>query len=169
MKSWFVYIGFVVGLILNSCSGGYSFTGGDVGDAKTVSVQLFDYQADLVQPQLSQILTDAMRDIFVQQTPLGLVDEIGDLAFEGAITDYQIQPLNAQASDLGAVAQNRLTVEVNVIFTNKLEPKKSFEKRFSRYVDFPAEADFNSQEEELLDQVTTELSENILNEAIGDW
>jgi len=155
--------------ITSGCSGTYSFTGGDVGEAKTVSVQLFQNYADLVQPQLSQKLTDAVRDIFVQQTPLRLVDETGDLAFEGSITDYRITPLNAQASDIGAVAQNRLTVVVNVIFTNKLEPKKSFEKRFSRYADFPAEADFSSEEERLLDQITSELSENILNEAIGDW
>ncbi len=155
--------------VLSSCSGGYSFTGGDVGEAKTVSIQLFQNYADLVQPQLSQKLTDAIRDIFVQQTPLRLVNEQGDMAFEGSVIDYRIEPLNVQASDIGAVAQNRLTVVVNVIFTNRSKPKKSFGKNFSRYVDFPAEADLSSQEEVLLDQVTAELSENILNETIGDW
>lgn len=154
---------------ITACSGGYSFTGGDVGDAKTVEIAFFPNYAELIKPQLSQIFTEKLRDIFVQQTPLNLVDRNGDLQFEGSIVSYTITPLGAQASDIGAVAQNRLTVDVNVIFTHNLEEDKSFERRFSRFVDFDANQDINQIEQELHDQVSQELSENILNGAIGNW
>ncbi len=159
----FLIIGF-----LSAC-GGYSFTGGDVGNAKTVSIDFFPNNADLVQPQLSPQFTEKLRDIFVQQTPLNLQERGGDLHFEGSVTDYRIEPINAQADDFGAVAQNRLTVVVNVIFTNKLEPEKSFEQRFSRFADFDASEDFSAVEGQLIDQITQELSENILNQSIGNW
>lgn len=156
-------------LLLNACSGGYSFTGGDVGDAKTISIQNFPNNAELVKPELSQIFSEKLRDIFVQQTPLELVSRGGDLQFSGEIRRYSIDPINAQASNLGAVAQNRLTVEVNVIYINELEPDKGFERSFSRFVDFDANQDINAIEVELHDQVAQELAENILNQSIGNW
>lgn len=151
------------------CTGGYSFTGGDTGTSETVSVDFFPNNSNLVQPELSQKFTEALKDIFVRQTNLELKSRNGDLQFEGAITDYNVQPINAQASDLGAVAQNRLTVRVNVIFTNTTDPKKDFEKSFSRFADFDSSKNLSDVESELIDQITAELAENILNAAIGDW
>jgi len=149
--------------------GGYSFTGFDPGDAKTLNIDFFPNNADLVKPEFSQIFTEKLRDIFVQQTPLELVQRNGDMQFSGSITRYRIEPINAQASDLGSVAQNRLTVDVNVIFVNTKAPDKGFEERFTRFVDFDADQDINAIEDELHDQVSQELAENILNRAIGDW
>lgn len=155
--------------LFTACSGGYSFTGGDVGDAETISIAFFQNNAELVEPGLSQLFTESLRDIFVQQTSLELVDNNGDLQFRGSITDYRIEPINVQASDVGSVAQNELTVTVNVIFTNKTEEDKSFERSFNRSVQFPANENFNSLQDELFEQVTQELSENILNQSIGNW
>ena len=159
---------FVLFLALAGC-GAYSFTGGDVGNAKTVSIQFFPNYAELVKPQFSQTFTEKLRDIFIQQTPLELVDRNGDLQFEGSIISYSIEPLNAQAGAAANVAQSRLTVVVNVIYTNSLEPQKSFEQKFNRFVDFDANANISSIEATLHDQVSQELSENILNQAIGNW
>lgn len=153
---------------LSSC-GSYSFTGGDVGDAKTVSIDFFPNYADIVQPTLSQTFTEKLRDIFLQQTPLELVQNGGDLHFEGSIVDYSIKPISAQASEIGQVAKNRLTITVNVIYVNKLDDKKSFEQRFSKFADFDANAELSQVEGELIDQITQELSENILNTSIGNW
>jgi hypothetical protein len=161
-------LAFLLLLSLAAC-GGYSFTGGDVGNAKTVSIQFFPNYADLIKPQFSQTFTEKLRDIFVQQTPLELVERNGDMQFEGSIIAYTIEPLNVQAGNEVNVAQNRLTVVVNVIFTNELEPTKSFEQKFNRFVDFDANTDINAVEEELHNQVSRELSENILNQAIGNW
>ncbi len=158
---------------LTACGGGYSFTGADVGEAKTVTIDLFPNNADLVNPQLSQNFTEKLRDNFVQQTPLSLTPSGGDLLFQGSITDYVITPINAQANgnDVlgGNVAQSRLTIGVNVIYTNRIYPKKSFERRFTRFADFDSSVDLSQVEEQLVEQITQELSENILNAAIGNW
>ncbi len=161
-------------VFLTACgSGGYSFTGGDIGDAKTISIAFFANNADLVQPQLSQIFTEKLRDIYLQQTRLELVKNSGDMEIEGSIVGYDIQPLNAQAADPNSftqqVAQTRISVTVNVIFTNQKEPEKSFEQRFNRFADFNADQEISAVEVELLNQISQELSENILNQSIGNW
>jgi hypothetical protein len=159
--------------LFSSCGGGYSFTGADVGEAQTVTVDFFPNNADLVNPQLSQSFTEKLRDNFVQQTPLELNESGGDLLFQGTITDYVITPINAQAGGDnvlgGTVAQSRLTIGVNVIFTNRVDPDKSFERRFTRFADFDSNVDLSQVEDELVEQITQELSENILNAAIGNW
>lgn len=159
--------------ILMACNGGYSFTGADVGEAETVSIDFFDNNADLINPQLSQIFTETLRDNFVQQTPLELRSSGGDLQFEGSITEYTITPINAQSTQgdlLGSgSAQNRLTVSVQVNFTHSLTPDKSFDQRFSRFADFDSNADLSQVEDELVRQISQELAENILNTAIGNW
>src|SRR5690606_1255374 len=104
-----------------------------------------------------------------RQTSLELVERGGDLHFEGTITGYDVKPINAQSSDIGQVAANRLTITVNVIYTNKLEEKKGFEQSFSRFADFDANVDLSQASATLIDQITKELAENILNQSIGSW
>ena len=70
-------------LLLSSC-GIYSFSGASIpAEAKTVSVQYFPNNAQLVNPLLSNTLTNALNDIFVNQTTLQSVAQNGDLALEG--------------------------------------------------------------------------------------
>lgn len=158
----------VYGLLLG-CSGGYSFTGGDVGDAETIKVAYFSNYAELVKPQLSQTFTEELRDIFVRRTSLSQTSGSADMEISGSIVGYSITPVSAEASEIGSVSKNRLKIEVNVIFTNNLQPDKSFERRFSAFEDFGANANLSQVEDELHSQISERLSENILNQAIGDW
>jgi len=152
---------------LSACTGGYSFTGGNIGDAKTVSIANFPNYAELFQPNLSLTFSESLRNIFVQQTRLTLVTFEGDLHFEGEILKYFIDPINAQAD--AQVAQNRLTIVVSVRFSNKTDETKDFEKSFSRFADFPGNTNLIDVEEALIQQINTQLSEDILNAAIANW
>lgn len=160
---------FIIALVLGAtaCTGGYTFTGGDVGDAKTISVSNFPNYSELFQPNLSLTFTEAVRDIFVQQTRLELVSREGDLQLEGEITDYKVDPVNAQAD--ATVAQNRLTITVQVRFTNTLDEAKNYDRRFSRYRDYDASQNLADVEEALIAEINQELAENILNAAIANW
>ena len=76
-------------LMMVGCTGGYSFTGASIPpDAKTISIQNFPNYASMVNPQLSQVLTDGLRNAFSSQTSLNLVDYDGDLDIKGEITNY---------------------------------------------------------------------------------
>jgi len=50
---------------------------------------------------------------------LNLTGSNGDLLYEGEITEYRITPMTATADQ--KAAQNRLTISVNVRFSNKIK------------------------------------------------
>ena len=145
-----IFLYSLLGLLLGSC-GIYNFTGGSTGDAKTFQVNFFRNDAPLVEPGLDRDFTIALQDLINNQTNLSLTDRNGDLVYEGEIVEFNITPMTATAGQ--TAAQNRLTIGVNVRFTNHTEEKKDFEKRFSFYYDYPAAAQLSSVKGEAFTQI----------------
>jgi len=148
--------------------GPYSFTGGNTGDAKTIQIDFFPNQAPLVEPVLTQRFTNDLQDLFTRQTNLTLTNSNGDLYFSGEITGYRITPMSGTSNQ--TAAQNRLTVSVNVRFVNKLEEKDDFEKTFSFYSDFDANAQLSgSVLETALDKILERIIQDIFNASVAKW
>jgi hypothetical protein len=155
-------------VLLHSGCGVYSFTGASIPPgAKTVSITYFINNSSLVEPTLSQSLTDALRDRFIQQTPLSLVTENGDLQLEGIITDYSTRPVAIQGNETAAL--NRLTIQVKVKYTNLIEPDKDFESTFTRYEDYPSNQDINQVKDALIPTINDALVDDIFNKAVVNW
>jgi len=153
--------------LLTSC-GVYSFTGASIPpEAKTISVQYFPNKAQLVEPTLSAVFTDALRDQFTRQTNLEMVNRNGDLALEGEIVGYKTTPVAIQGDQTSAL--NRLTITVNVRFVNVYEPSKNFEQKFSQYLDYASDADYNAVKADLILGITEMLTTDIFNKAVINW
>lgn len=154
-------------LLLNNC-GIYTFSGASIpAEAKTVSVQYFPNNAQLVNPLLSNTITNALNDMFVNQTTLQSVAQNGDLALEGEITGYTTAPIAITGNQTAAM--NRLTVTVNVRFTNKYDESKNFEQSFSQYQDYPSNQDLSAVQDVLVEQIVQDLCEDIFNKAVVNW
>jgi len=161
-------IGIFFLLILASGCGVYSFTGASIPpEAKTISVQYFQNRAPLIEPTLSAYFTDALRDMFVNQTNLNMIDRNGDLAIDGEIVDYKTTPVAIQSDQTSAL--NRLTVTVNVRFVNKFEPDKDFEQKFTQYKDYSSDTDLSTVKDELISEITEMLTTDIFNKAVINW
>jgi hypothetical protein len=159
---------FFVLILFSSGCGVYSFTGASIPPgAKTISVQYFPNRAQLVEPTLSSYFTDALRDKFVNQTTLNMIDRNGDLSVEGEITDYKTSPVAIQGDQTAAL--NRLTITVNVRFVNKLEPEKDFEQKFTQYKDYPSDTDLSTIKDDYIDEITDMLTTDIFNKAVVNW
>jgi hypothetical protein len=155
-------------LILNSCKVEYKFTGASISpQVKTITIQYFQNRASLVQPGLSQELTDALIDKCKAQTKLSFINGIGDVNFDGEITDYNTKPLTVGAD--AKAAMNRFTIAVKVKFTNAVEPEYSYEKTFSRYQDYDSNRNLSDVEKVLVDEIVKQLVEDIFNEAFVNW
>jgi hypothetical protein len=168
LKNFFV-IALILGIVLISgCKVTYSFTGASISaDVKTISIQYFQNRASLVQPGLSQTITDALTDKCKAQTSLSFVKGLGDVNFEGEITDYNTRPLTVAAD--AQAATNRFTITVKVKFTNSVQPEYSFEQSFSRYEDYNSNLDLSQVEKELSDKIVDLLVEDIFNKAFVNW
>jgi len=158
-------------LIITSISlscGIYKFNGGSTGDAKTIQVDFFPNQAALIEPQLSQRFTQDMQDLFLRQTNLDLTASGGDLRFEGEITGYRVNPMSATSQQ--TAAQNRLTITVNVRFYNRLKEEDDFEKQFSFYSDFDANAQLTGGVlDAALEEILERIIQDIFNASLGNW
>lgn len=155
-------------LLLMACSGGYSFSGASIPPgAKSISVKTFPNYASTVNPQLSQKLTEDLRNLFSSQTSLNVVNSDGDLQISGEITDYRTQASALSSGD--EVAMNRLTITIKVKFVNNFDPDADFEQSFSRYKDYNAQRDFASVESSLVEQIVNELVEDVFNKSVVNW
>jgi hypothetical protein len=157
-------------IFLYSCKIGYSFTGASIApDVKTVSIKTFQNVAPLAQPTLSQTFTESLKDIFLTQTNLSLVEKGGDLHFEGKITGYSVAPVAIQGNQVSTASLNRLTITVQVKFINTKDEKQNFEQSFSRFADFDASRNLASVENELTKDINSQLSQDIFNKAVTNW
>jgi hypothetical protein len=158
-----------------SCKVNYGFKGITIPlGAKTISVAMFQNQADLTAPVEPQLLTQKLRDAVSSQTNLGLLKNGGDLLFEECrITKYLTTPQSIAAATSTTVDQaalNRLTVTIKINFVNKLDETKSFtDKEFTRYFDYPAVQSLSAIEGPALDQINRQLTEDIFNAAFNNW
>lgn len=151
-----------------SCSMKYSFTGASISpETKTVSVQYFTNVSPQINPSLSQLLTESIKDKFVSQTSLVVMQRDADMNFEGQITDYRVSPV-AITSDQYA-SQNRLTITVQVKFTNKKNPELNYSKSFSQYEDFPGNQQLIQVESTLSKEIVDKLVDEIFNAAVANW
>ncbi|MFY7839635.1 MAG: LptE family protein [Lacibacter sp.] len=159
------YLVLLTSYILSSC---YSFKDVSIEpEAKTVRISYIDNRARIINPNLSQRLTDKLRQKVVNQTRLTQTNnDEAHYDISGQITDYYVTTSgisNQQA------ATNRLNVTVHIIFKNRIDDKKSFETDFTRNFDFSASLSLNQAEASLTDLVVQNLTDEIFNRIFSNW
>jgi len=155
-------------VFLNSCRINYSFSGVSLSpQIKTYSVYYFPNRARLVNPALSQLLTEELKTKLQRKSPLKETAENGDLVFEGIIEDYEVKPMSIQKGD--AAAQNRLTISIKVKYTNSVDTSQSFERSFSGYEDFDSSLNWNDVEDEIVPIIVDKILEDLFNATIANW
>lgn len=159
---------FLIAGIVDSCKISYSFTGANISpDVKTFSVYYFPNRARLVNPLLSQLFTEALREKLQRQTSLNETAENGDLIFEGQITGYDVRPMSIQKDDMAAL--NRLTISVSVRYTNNTDNEQSTERTFSAFEDFDSTSSLSDVEDGLVPEIINKLTEDIFNATLANW
>ena len=175
MKMKRKYFSWLLSLVIVAAMSGcgvaikYSLSGASIPpDARTFSVAYFPNNAPMVAPTLSTTLTEALRDKFSRQTRLQQVDEGGDFAFEGEITNYSSTTASVSSGDYAL--QNRLTITVKVTFTNAIDQTLSFNnKSFSSYADYDSSQLLLDVQDQLIEEIVEKLVNDIYMAAAGNW
>lgn len=157
-------------LLLSGCGVAikYSLSGASIPpDAKTFSVAYFPNNATMVSPILSSTLTEALVDMFSRRTRLQQVEEGGDFAFEGEITNYTSVTASVSSDDYAVL--NRLTITVSVRFTNAIDETKSWSKSFSAYEDYDSTQLLTEVEGTLIPDIVDKLVTDIFMASASDW
>ena len=167
-QMWIRVILFVLAPLFLAGCGVYSFTGASIPpQAETISVQYFPNHASTIQPRLSQYFTEELQNKFLQQTNLQMVDDTGELHFQGSITGYDTEPVAIGGDDRAAL--NRLTITVRVEYFNDFDEEAEFARTFSRYYEYDSQRSLAEVEDEAMESITGELVDDIYNEAFVNW
>ncbi len=168
MIRYFKVFLFLFLLGLSGCSIHVTLSGASIDEnLKTFSVQYFNNRAAIINPLLSQKLTELMKERVMSESRLVLVNGVGDVDFSGEITGYTIRPMAIKEDAVSA--QSRLTITLKVRYKNKVDPKKNWESTFSAYQDYASERNISEVEGELTSLIIDQLTENIFNRAFSDW
>lgn len=168
MKRILVYLAAAALLCGCGVSIKYSLSGASIPpDAKTFSVAYFPNNATMVSPILSSTLTDALVDIFSRRTRLQQVEEGGDFAFEGEITNYTSVTASVSSDDYALL--NRLTITVKVRFTNALDESMSFNRTFTAYEDYDSTQLLTEVEGRLIPEIVDKLVTDIFMASASNW
>ena len=154
-------------LLVASC-GIYSFTGTSIQpDVKTITIPYVEYKALRVNPSLAGDLTEALQEKFRKLTRLEQVDQDGDLELVTEVTGYDIKTAAVTADE--QAAQNRLTVNVKITFTNRKYPEDDVSQSFSAYEDYDSTQSLDAVEAGLCETIIDKLVEDIFNATVAQW
>lgn len=159
-----VYVALFTG---NSGCNIYKFNEATIPDSiKTVKLNQILNKAQYINPQISQKLSDKLRQKIVGQTRLSQTNnDNADWEINGTITQYSF---STSAISNQQVATNRLTVGVHITLNNrKADDVKEYD--VSRSFEFKGNQSFQQAEATLMDEMTRTLTDEIFNKLFSNW
>lgn len=168
-KSVHVLVPAVVLLLVCACSIQYKFNGASINydKIKTIQIDEFPLRTSFVWAPMRSIFNNALTDVFARQTRLTQVKRKGDLRIAGEIVGYD--QINKGISTEGYASQVQLRMTVNVRFTNNKNHTQDFERRFSATTQYNSSLSLNSVQQELVEQMTQDIVDQIFNATVASW
>lgn len=136
---------------------------------KTFSVKTLDNNAPNTPISYAAQLSEKLKDGLQNNTRLLLNPETGkgEVYIEGVISNYTITPVAIQEGDNSA--KNRLTVSVQfTIFVSAPEEDK-IALTTTRFVDYDSNTDLATAESTLLEEVSTQIVQDVINKLLSNW
>ena len=164
---WMVML--VVLTALSACQITLTFNGASIDYTKIKSISIADFNnvAELIHPPLAQAFSEHVRDKYTKQTRLRLLKSGGDLHLEGEITGYMLTPMAVGQDSFSA--ETKLTLTVNVRFSNSKNQEEDFEKQYSVFRMFDSNLMITDVQDQLLAEMTEEIADNIYNDTVARW
>ena len=134
---------------------------------KTIDISEFPIRAALVYPPLQQTFENKLLDYVTRQTRLQEVDGPADIELTGEITGYSLSP-QAVGTDAYAT-ETRLTITVRVKYTDNKNPANNLDQTFSAYRQFSSSLMLTDVQDDLCNQISEELVNQIFNATLGNW
>ncbi|MDO4163504.1 MAG: LptE family protein [Bacteroides sp.] len=159
------------GLAVYSCKiqiGLAPITSIDYNKVKTISITDFENHATYVYGPLAVEFNQTLRDMFIQQTRLKVVDTGGDLELSGEITGYA--QTNEAVDASGYSSKVRLTLTVKVTYVNNTNHEEDFtDQQFSAYQTYDATESLTSVQDGLITIMVDDITEQIFNSTVANW
>ena len=148
--------------LVNSCSmklGLAPISSIDYTKVKTISIADFQNRAEYVYAPLATEFNQKMKDMFIQQTRLQLVNSGGDLEIDGEITGYNQYNESVDASGYSS----------KVRYTNNTNHEEDFEQQFSAFQTYDSSKLLTEVQDQLITLMVKDIAEQIFNATVANW
>ena len=156
-------------LIVNSCSikvGLAPISSIDYSKVKTVSIADFQNRAEYVYAPLATEFNQGLKDLFIRQTRLSLVN--GNAEIDGEITGYN--QYNEAVDASGYSSKVKVTLTVKVSFVNNTDHKDDFtDQQFSAFQTYDSSKLLTEVQDELIKLMVKDITEQIFNATVANW
>lgn len=164
---------FVFVVLLSSCAGAslFKLNGGtiDYTQIKTLSISPILNDAGQGPPTITINATEKLREFYLRNTRLGLVQAGGDMQIEGRIVGYEVIPVAPQGGSQVATIQ-RLQIKMEVTYYNAVDEEASFDdKVYTQFEDFEQNQTLAQVEEQLVEIILDRIVFDIFNDTAGNW
>lgn len=156
-------------LLCAACTISYKFNGAsiDYTTTKTIQIDNFPLRSAYVWAPMQNIFQNKLTDLYTTQTKLRLVKKNGDLQLAGEITGFD--QFNKGISSNGYSSQVQLKMTVNVRFVNNKNHAEDFERQFSATTEYDSSQQLTSVQEDLVTQMTKDITDQIFNATVANW
>ena len=161
----------ISGIVLYSCSikiGLAPISSIDYTKVKTISIADFENHADYVYAPLAIEFNQKLKDMYIQQTSLRLVDSGGDLEISGEIIGYN--QYNEAVDASGYSSKVKLTLTVKVSYVNNTNHEEDFtDQQFSAFQTYDSSQLLTSVQDGLITVMVKDIAEQIFNSTVANW
>lgn len=138
---------------------------------KTFTLKTLDSNAPNAPLSYPAQLSEAVKDGIQNSTRLLIIDisksDDNTVDIEGVINSYNVTPIALQDND--NASQNRLTISVNFDIYYKLPEAGEMKMTSTRFVDYDSGQDLGSVEAQLLEEINTQIVQDIINKLLSNW
>ena len=168
--AWLLLVPCALYLVSLSACGIYRFneaSGGVPDSIKTVRVNTIENHARYINPQLSQKLTDKLKQKIVSQTKLTQTNnDNADWEISGEIKDYSVTTSGISQQQ---VSINRLNVTVQISLFKRKQNIQLDPFVITKNFDFSSNLTLQAAEAQLTDEIIRNLTDEIFNRIFSDW
>ena len=114
-------------------------------------------------------LSEKLKDGIQNNTRLSLATKLSDaeVQIEGQILNYQVNPIAIENGD--NASKNRLSLSVQFIINTTLPEEQAITLTSTRFADFEATTNLSSVENELLENITEQIVQDLINKLMSNW
>ena len=167
-----IFIFILLMFLLTSCwpsSVSFVDSGSMPQEWKTFYVHTLSNSAPNVSLSYPVTLSEAIKDGVQNNTRLLLnnAPDKAEVEIQGTITNYSITPIALQEGD--NASQNRLNVSVNFEILIHAPEESEMKLVSSRFIDYNSNTDLATVESQLLEEVNTQIVQDLINKLLSNW
>lgn len=114
-------------------------------------------------------LSEKIKDGVMNNTRLLLSSSVdkAQVQIEGSVTGYSVSPIALQEGD--NAAQNRLTISARFTIYITEPEEEQMTLNSTRFVDYNSSQDLGTIESALLEEINTQIAQDVVNKLLSNW